>query len=65
MQLMLHPAYIGGFSILQPWPKEKSRLTVVIRPFDNWAMSLLIIYFANLKKNKYILIMNSSRLYGA
>ena len=36
MQLMLYPMYIGGISILQPWPVEENRFKVVIRPFDSW-----------------------------
>lgn len=36
MELALYPMYIGGFTLLQPWPAEENRLKIIVRPLDQW-----------------------------
>lgn len=31
---LLYPSYIQNYALLQPWPKEESRLTIIIQPFS-------------------------------
>lgn len=43
---MLYPIYVGGITLLQPWPAEESRLRVLIRPFDGMVNNYSIFRFS-------------------